>query len=800
MSAVLAASESLFETWYDDPDQFDRDIWPDALPEKWQTEASGLVAAHDRVAIRSGHGVGKALHVDEPVLTPHGWVKIGDIRVGDTVMSVDGNPTKVLGVFPQGMRNLFRVTMDDGSSVLADGEHLWSTKTRSARKHGGVFETRSTAQIAKSLFFENGPTKGLNHQIPVCEAIQHPFSLLPIEPYLFGCWLGDGGTSGRITGEAPQLEQLMVAGSDISNVYHDLRRPNVMEMTFVGMQTKLRGLGVHGLRSHEKFIPSVYKFSSVDQRKALLQGLLDTDGTCQKNGAVCFDVTSEKLADDTAELCRSLGGVVRRSGKQGRLNGVYHRWVYRLYISLPRDISPFRLWHKAGRYHPKWGDKNCDRTRRRFISNIEPAGTGDAVCISVDHPSKLYVTKNHIVTHNTAWLARRIIWWGSTRYPWKIGCTAPSSSQMFDALWSEIAKWHSKMPEGMKAKFEWKTERFEFRENPQSGFAVAKTARRETPEALAGLHSENMLFIIDESAGVDDIIFETARGAMSTVGAKTIMTGNPTRLTGYFFDAFHKNRQHWATMKVAAHESTRCNLKELAQWREEYGEDSNFYRVRALGEFPTAEDDVIIPLYMVEAAVNRDVEQIPSDEVWGLDVSRAGVDLCALAKRRGNVMHEPVRTWRSDDAMVSVGKVVQEYQDAVVKPVSICVDSIGLGAPVADRLAELGLPVTCINVSESHSSNDRYLRLRDEMWERARSWFYARDCKIVRDEPFMGEISLVKWAPTSNGKMKVVTKAEMKKDMHKSPDRSEAFCFTFMHSGGIQRKPRPIVYPRRGYA
>lgn len=403
----------------------------------------------------------------------------------------------------------------------------------------------------------------------------------------------------------------------------------------------------------------------------------------------------------------------------------------------------------------------------------------------------------------SAWLARRIIWWGMTRHPWKVGCTAPSSSTMFDALWSELAKWWSKMPDGLKRQFEWKAERFEWVKSPAVSYAVAKTARRETPEALAGLHSENMLFVIDEASGVDEIIFETARGAMSTLGAKTIMTGNPTRLSGYFFDAWHKNRQYWATMKVASHESTRCNLAELAKWREEYGDDSNFYRVRALGEFPTAEDDVIIPLHMVESAVGRDVQQIDSEEIWGLDVSRAGVDLCALAKRRGNMMTEKIKTWRSDDAMVSVGKVKMEYDAARAAgkaPLQICVDIIGLGGPVADRLAEMGLPVMGVNVSESHSSNDRYLRLRDEMWERARGWFYARDCQIVDDEAFIGEISLVKWLPTSNGKMKVITKAEMKKDMHRSPDRSEAFCFTFMSGGGIIRKPQRIKYLNHGYA
>jgi len=404
----------------------------------------------------------------------------------------------------------------------------------------------------------------------------------------------------------------------------------------------------------------------------------------------------------------------------------------------------------------------------------------------------------------TCWLARRILWWLSTRRPAKVGCTAPSSSQMFDALWSELAKWHAKMPDALRLRLEWKTERMDVLDSMNVSFAVAKTARRETPEALAGLHSENMLFIVDEASGVDDIIFETARGAMSTIGAKTIMTGNPTRLDGYFFDAFHKNAEYWAVMKVAAHESSRANLAELEQWKQEYGEDSNFYRVRALGEFPDSNPDAIIAFHIVEAAVKRDVEQVRSEEIWGLDVSRGGNDLCALAKRRGNVMPEPVKTWRSDDAMVTVGKVMAEYRDAAVKPAQICVDSIGLGAPVADRLAEQGLPVHCVNVSESHSSNDRYLRLRDEMWERARAWFFGRDVKIPDDKPFIGEISLVTWKPTSNGKMKVATKDEMKKPppqgIGKSPDRSEAFCFTFMAGDFIVKKPKKIVYPQRGYA
>src|SRR3990167_1417550 len=271
-----------------------------------------------------------------------------------------------------------------------------------------------------------------------------------------------------------------------------------------------------------------------------------------------------------------------------------------------------------------------------------PEGWQSEASLRVAGSDRVAIRSGHGVG-KTAWLARRIIWWGSTRHPWKVGVTAPSSSQMYDALWSELAKWHAKMPQALKDKFEWSSEYFRWVENPAVSFAVAKTARRETPDALAGLHSENMLYVIDEAPGVDDIIFETARGAMSTTGAKTIMTGNPTRLVGYFFDAFHKNRAHWSGMKVACTDSKRTNLKEIEQWKEEYGEDSNFFKVRALGEFPDSEDGVIIPLYLVEAAVKRDVAQVPSEEIWGLDVSGAGQDFCALAKRRGNTLVEAIK-------------------------------------------------------------------------------------------------------------------------------------------------------------
>lgn len=238
----------------------------------------------------------------------------------------------------------------------------------------------------------------------------------------------------------------------------------------------------------------------------------------------------------------------------------------------------------------------------------------------------------------TALLAIIIIMWLLTRYPAKIACTANTSSQLEQVLWGEIDKWVRKLPDGFKKLLELKSDMLSFLGDPKQCFAVARTARKEQPEAFQGFHSENMLFIIDEASGVDDIIFEIGRGAMSSRGAKTVMTGNPTRTQGYFYDAFHTMRRFWHCLHVPCTASTRVSEQYIEECKEEYGEDSNSFRVRVLGEFPIEGDDIVIPLHVVEAAISREVDRIPSDEVWGLDVARFGDDRTALAKRAGNYL------------------------------------------------------------------------------------------------------------------------------------------------------------------
>lgn len=393
-----------------------------------------------------------------------------------------------------------------------------------------------------------------------------------------------------------------------------------------------------------------------------------------------------------------------------------------------------------------------------------------------------------------------VLWYLMTHFPSKIPCTAPTAHQLYDILWAEISKWHQVMRERhgpLAAWIEKSSERVWLAQTPQEAFAVARTSRPEQPEALQGFHADNLLFVIDEASGVPDSVFEVAEGALSTPGAYVLMAGNPTRMSGYFYDSHHKMRESWATLRVNAEDVPTVSRDYIADMAKRYGTDSSIYRVRVLGEFAGTEDGVI-PLELVEPAIKRDVVPF-GDVVWGVDVARFGGDRTALAKRRGNALMEPITSWQGKDLMQTTGMLKAEYDAVHKKPVTIFVDSIGLGAGVVDRGRELGLPVVGVNVAESPSVGERYNRLRDELWFKAREWFAGRDVTMPEDEALVAELTLPSYKVLSSGKIQVESKDEMKRRGVTSPDLADAFCLTFAMGGGaLKSKFAPIRYDTRG--
>jgi len=387
----------------------------------------------------------------------------------------------------------------------------------------------------------------------------------------------------------------------------------------------------------------------------------------------------------------------------------------------------------------------------------------------------------------TAFESWVVLWWLMTHYPCKVAVTANSAHQLSDVLWTEIDRWARNMPQAFKDLLEFKSDKISLKGATDS-FAVARTSRRENPESLAGFHSPHMLFVVEEASGVPNVIFETASGALSTPGAKIIMCGNPTRSDGYFYDAFHSDRDKWHCITVSCEEGDYVDPKFIDEMAAKYGAESNVFRVRVLGEFPTQSDDVLLPLHLVEEAVTRDVEAGPTTPVvWGLDVARFGGDRSALAKRQGNVLVEPIKTWQNKDLMELAGIVLSEY-DAVPyskRPTAIYIDAIGLGAGLADRLRELDMPAVAVSVSETASLKDRFNRLRDELFWSCREWFEARDCKIPSDDTLIAELTGIRYKYLSTGKLKVESKDEMKRRGQRSPDVADAFVLSFAGQGAV---------------
>jgi len=289
------------------------------------------------------------------------------------------------------------------------------------------------------------------------------------------------------------------------------------------------------------------------------------------------------------------------------------------------------------------------------------------------------------------------------------------------------------------------------------------------------------MFLIDEASGLPDIAFELARGALSTPGAKQVLTGNPTRLDGYFYRTHHSLRQNWSTLRVNSEDVPRAtgHIDDIIA---DYGRESNQYRVRVLGEFPRQDDETLFGLDLVEGAIGREVQRWQRSPVWGVDIARFGDDRSALSKRWGNVVSEPVKFWHGNDLMQSCGKIKREYDMTPEgeKPGAINIDVIGVGSGVVDRLKEMGLPVRGINVGERpYDDSGKYMRLGDELWFSAHKWFKGLDVSTVKDELLISELTARRYTLESSGKLRMEPKDQMKKRGLRSPDVADAFVLTF---------------------
>jgi hypothetical protein len=408
--------------------------------------------------------------------------------------------------------------------------------------------------------------------------------------------------------------------------------------------------------------------------------------------------------------------------------------------------------------------------------------------------TRLSIRSGHGVG-KTMFLAGIVLHFLFTRFPCKVAVTAPSAPQLFDALAAEVRVWLKRIEQRhpqFVGVFDSNAERVFMRAAPEACFCSYRTSRKENPEALQGIHSDNVLLIADEASGVAETVYEAAAGSMSTRGAITVLAGNPTRATGFFYNTHHKFRKIWRGVHVPCRDSSRVDPAYIEEERL-YGETSNRFRVRVLGEFPQGDDDTLIARSLVEAAMRRAIIPPRFEPVyWGIDVARSLTrDKSSLAKRRGPKILEKVKRWQFDNTMKLCGVILKEWDETPEKdrPEAIFVDVIGVGGGVCDRLHELDLPAVGINVGESASVLQKAARLRDEIWLNVRDWFATNAVQFPDDDPETVE-ELV--TPTvvyqSNGNAKVESKDDMRDRGvldGKSPDGADAVGLTFARTGAI---------------
>lgn len=407
------------------------------------------------------------------------------------------------------------------------------------------------------------------------------------------------------------------------------------------------------------------------------------------------------------------------------------------------------------------------------------------------------VRSGHGVGKSTveAWV---VIWFMVTRPFPKIPCTAPTQHQLFDILWAEVSKW-LRNNKALANELIWTKEKVYMRGYPEEWFAVARTASK--PDALQGFHAEDVLYIIDEASGVDDDIFEPVLGALSTPGAKLLMCGNPTQLSGFFYDSHNKNRASYATFHIDGRNSSRVSQDFVQTIINMYGEDSDVFRVRVAGDFPLQEDDIFIPLSLVEKSIVTEFSPRKNPDLIhiGCDVARYGDDKTVIGykidekvalykKRQGQ------DTMKTADDIVMLGEMlVQRYRLTPEKdmPIPVKVDDGGVGGGVVDRLRQIKR-----NDPERFWWLEVYpvifgQRIKHKYYHDSTTYMMAIVKKLLQpfdedtgerkpvelilpdDQDLVAQLSGRKYALTEASKIKIESKKEVKKRGQPSPDEAD---------------------------
>lgn len=482
--------------------------------------------------------------------------------------------------------------------------------------------------------------------------------------------------------------------------------------------------------------------------------------------------------------------------------------------STDQAVEVFKAWVRSPRVFIRdaWG-LTPQRDNAKFVKGKHFSWQQDDILIAVEEaiaqrkPNRISIAAGHGPGKTTtlSWL---IIWFLICHPNSKVPCTAPTDEQMHDNLWAEIKVWLDKLPPSLRGKLEWTASHVRCVENPESWFARAKTAVKEKPEALAGIHAPFVFYVVDEASGVPDPIYKPIEGALTGTSDEAlpmvfliILISNPTRTMGYFYDTHHSDKMAWQTFQFDAKDSPIVDEKYVNRIIEKYGEDSDEYRIRVSGQFPREEamdDKGYVPLLLEEHIHTTSDATMGYPRRLGVDPAGEGSDKAAWIERDAF----KARVCASEKKSNSKGIASKTYTlmtgDSITEE-NVIVDSFGIGSETVKELALMRQDVRSINVGEAASEDDRFVNRRSEAYWRLREWC-IKGGEIVFHEDLKRELLSIKFMRTTQGKIQIMPKKEMRKQGIPSPNFADALMLTFVDGSDIEDDVPEQEFPTEQYS
>ena len=437
-------------------------------------------------------------------------------------------------------------------------------------------------------------------------------------------------------------------------------------------------------------------------------------------------------------------------------------------------------------YYPYEEGKHLTWQQSLILFGVDKAIRGDC-------SNRISIVSGHGIG-KSAVSSLLILWFLFVHPEAQIACTSPGKEQMYDVLWKELKKWIDKAYPPISQMYIWESSHIRMKESPETWFARAKTASKENTEALAGVHADWVMMLCDEASGVDEAIFETMEGALTSGNILVFLVSNGTRANGYFYDTHHKDSARWQNYSFSSLASPRVDQKYVQSIIDKYGEDSVQYAIRVLGLFPKEDgmdDSGYVPL-LAPADIHTEYDfhkplTFSPFSILGVDPAGEGDDKTSW------VIRDNFKAKKLFEESKSTSKSIAErtltfMQQYSLRSHNIVIDSFGVGMDVGKEIALASkgrVNVTTVNTGDKCSSDrdkEIYLNKRAQGFYEARKWMQQGGC-IVDEENFKDELLGIRYKRNLAGLIQIMPKLEMKKKYGlKSPNDADAFSLTFLRT------------------